>query len=151
MGKKSYKYLSATKQHEGKHLAPHVADTDIAGEGGNDKCVLVCIKNLQSNYECFSDWSKADMGKFWDFNDQLHQKTWQQVYESASTGANKRGLAYTVISRDNYERVSAFVRSLSPEIHLFELRVDERMRVHGYRQKSVFYLCLLDKDHRITG
>jgi hypothetical protein len=144
------KHINLPQQSAGKHIISHVTDSDVAEETGNDKRVLMCIKNLQPNYECFSDWSKTEMGKFWDFNEQIHQKTWQQVYESASIGAGKRGLALTRISRSRYEHIE-FINSLSPEINMFELRIDDKIRVHGYRQKSVFYLCLLDKNHRITG
>jgi hypothetical protein len=33
--------------------------------------------------------------------------------------------------------------------HIFELRINGKIRVHGFREKSVFYLCMLDREHRI--
>ena len=118
-------------------------------ETGNDKLVFMSIKNIQSSCECFSKWTKDEMKKFWTFNESLHRKTWKDVYASASQGADKRGLAYTIIPRNKYEHIS-FMNNLSKDITLFELRVDNEMRVHGFRDKSIFYLCLLDREHKIT-
>lgn len=51
-------------------------------------CFIV-YKNIQSNYQCFSDWSKTEMSKFWAFNDKLHKMTWNELYKSASKGKDK--------------------------------------------------------------
>ncbi|WP_288531766.1 MAG6450 family protein [uncultured Bacteroides sp.] len=116
---------------------------------GNDKKVFVSIKNLQNNFECFSDWSKAEMNKFWSFNQQIHNMTWKDIYATASKGKGKRGLAYTVIEHSKYENIS-FMKRLSKDITFFELRVDDEIRVHGFRDCSIFHLCVLDKNHKIT-
>jgi len=42
-----------------------------------------------------------------------------------------------------------FKKSLDDQIELFELRVDNEKRVHGFRMKSIFYLCWLDRGHKI--
>lgn len=127
--------------------------TDVPDEKleqtGNDKKVFISIKNLQNNFECFSDWTKVEMNKFWKFNQQIHQKTWTDVYATANKGEDKRGLAYTVMPHKLYEHIS-FMKALSPDITLFELRVDDEIRVHGFRDKTVFYLCLLDREHKIS-
>ena len=87
------------------------------------------------------------MSKFWNFNQRLHKMTWQQVYATASKD-DKRGLAYTVIPREKYG-TNEFISNLDKEITLFELRVDGEMRVHGYRMNATFYLCFLDREHKI--
>lgn len=115
---------------------------------GNDKKVFISIKHLQDSFECFCDWSKSDMGKFWNFNESIHNMTWGQVY-STSRKTQKSGVGYTVISRNKYRSIP-FITQLSDGITIFELRVSDRIRVHGFRDKSIFYLCVLDKDHRIT-
>lgn len=116
---------------------------------GDDKLVFVSIKNLQNKFQCFSEWSKIEMNKFWNFNDSIHKMTWRQVLQTASKGKNKRGLAYTVIPREKYKGIN-FLKDLDKNISIFELRIDDKIRVHGFRECSIFHLCVLDKNHKIT-
>jgi hypothetical protein len=51
---------------------------------------------------------------------------------------------------DNYPNIK-FKKQLSPDITIFELRVNKRIRVHGFRDESVFYICWLDKEHEISN
>lgn len=116
---------------------------------GNQAHILVSIRFLQHDYECFSDWGKTEMKVFWYFQSKLHKFTWQQVYDT-SRKSDKNGFGYTRISRSIYPE-SEFKKSLDDEIELFELRVDQAKRVHGFRIRSVFYLCWLDKGHKICA
>lgn len=131
---------------------PKVSLSTIADKSSepdwNKEAVVLSLKYFQNEKQCFSDWNKKELSKFWDFNRRLHQMTWIQVYETAGKGANKRGMAYTVIPRRNYGGV-AFIQSLSDDIKMFELRIDGEMRVHGFREKQLFHLCLLDWEHAI--
>ena len=120
----------------------------LTNKSSNNEFVFISIKNLQDHFECFSKWSSSDMSKFWKFNKKLHNSTWKQVYETASTGANKRGFALTYIPKERYSSIS-FIKELSEDIKMFELRVDNTIRVHGFRIDNVFYLCVLDREHRI--
>lgn len=118
---------------------------------GDEAIVLVSIKLLQSSYQCFSDWDKAEMRAFWAFNDKIHQYTWRQVFSTASkTPQNKTGIAYTIIEASQYPD-SAFKESLDPQTTFFELRVTDKARVHGFRSFSIFYLCWLDRNHEICS
>lgn len=117
-------------------------------KSSNNDLVFVSIKNVQNKFECFSDWTATEMAKFWKFNQKLHESTWQQVYETASKGADKRGFALTYINRENYSSIP-FIQELSEDIKMFELRIDNTIRVHGFRVDSIFYLCVLDRVHRI--
>lgn len=110
----------------------------------NKENVILTLKYIQHKRECFSDWDRNEMSKFWNFNRRLHQMTWQMVYETASKGKDKRGMAYTVIPRSNYSGIN-FFEELSEDIKIFELRVDDSIRVHGFREKGFFHLCLLDR------
>lgn len=122
-------------------------NVDAFDKNGNNSFVFISIKNIQPNYQCFSEWTKSELSKFWNFNKKLHSMTWQQVYASASK-EDKRGLAYTVIPREKYG-ANEFMTILDKEIKMFELRVDGEMRVHGYRVNATFYLCFLDREHKI--
>ncbi len=115
---------------------------------GNDSKVFLSIRHLQVNYQCFSDWSKAEMKDFWSFNSLIHDYTWQDVYATARK-KKKNGIAYTIIPIKKYPN-SAFKKQLSPDVTLFELRISQVARAHGFRDKSIFYLCWLDRNHEIT-
>ena len=137
----------ANNKQKSKYIKPNVADYSY--ESGNDNSVLLSIKNIQSNYQCFSDWSKTEMSKFWAFNDKLHKMTWNELYKSASKGKDKRGMAYTIMDRNLYKNMP-FIKEISKDVTMFELRVDGEIRVHGFRSNSIFYLCLLDREHKIS-
>lgn len=116
---------------------------------GDEASVLVSIRFCQYAYQCFSEWSKGEMKIFWDFIDKVHKYTWAQLYKTASKGEGKTGFAYTAIPLGTYPECE-FKELIDPNITMFELRVDDGKRVHGFRDKSVFYICWLDKDHSIT-
>lgn len=111
--------------------------------------VILSIRFLQHDFECFSDWGKEAMHSFWNFSKRLHETTWQQVLHSGGGGKTyKTGLGSTIIPISDYPK-SHFKDELDPELKIIELRVDQRRRVHGYRDKFIFYLFWLDKDHKI--
>lgn len=116
---------------------------------GNNAFVMASIRFLQHEYECFSDWGKQEMKVFWNFIEKLHNYTWQNLLDGArKTG--KSGFAPTKIKKSQYPGGN-FKNSLGDDIELFELRVDQGKRVHGFRVDAVFYICWLDKNHRICA
>ena len=142
------KRINNQEKNNRKYISKNTdVNVDAFDRNGNNTFVFISIKNIQPNYECFSDWSKSELSKFWKFNKRLHNMTWQQVYATASK-EDKRGLAYTVIPRDKYGD-NDFMATLDKEIKMFELRVDDEMRVHGYRMNATFFLCFLDREHKI--
>lgn len=144
------KHIKKSTQQNRKYITNNTdVNIDAFDKNGNNALVFISIKNIQHNYQCFSHWSKVEMSKFWNFNKRLHNMTWQQVYATASKN-DKRGLAYTEIPREKYG-ANEFISNLDKEITLFELRVDGDMRVHGYRMNATFYLCFLDREHKICS
>ena len=142
---------SATSlKKEPTYLNKDVTNLHSFEQENDDAKVIVNIRHLQYEYQCLSSWSKTEEKELWEFTRRLHRTTWRQVYESASKGKKKRGLAYTIIPRNQYPQTE-FIRSLSPDVTLFELRVSKKMRVHGFRYKSVFYLCYLDREHKLVS
>lgn len=111
----------------------------------DDANVLMSIKYLQHDFQCFSEWESAEMKSFWAFNKKLHEHTWKKVYQTAGP---KNGLAYDKIDYKKYPD-SDFKKELSKDHTLFELRVTDKARVHGFRLKGIFYLCWLDRNHII--
>jgi hypothetical protein len=149
-GKKNKKFISLTAldEKESKFIdkkALYLIDVDLEG---NTSHVFVSLLHLQFDFQCFSSWSKPEMSLFWHFNKEIHSKSWQDVYSTARK-KNKTGLAYTIIPKGKYPN-SVFTKNLSSDITTFELRVNQKIRVHGFRNKNVFYICWLDKNHDIT-
>lgn len=142
------KRINHQPKKERKYIANNTdVNVDAFDKNGNNTYVFISIKNIQHHYQCFSEWTKGELSKFWKFNKRLHGMTWQQVYATASS-EDKRGMAYTVIPREKYG-ANEFVSNLDKEIKMFELRVDGEMRVHGYRLNATFFLCFLDREHKI--
>ena len=138
---------AASVGQEFKYITKNPAIMNGWALDGNSANVFVSIRFLQYDHECFSDWAKNEMKMFWAFLTKLHDYTWQQIYDT-SRKTDKTGFAYTKIPRDKYPD-SNFKKSLDDQIELFELRVDNEKRVHGFRMKSIFYLCWLDRGHKI--
>lgn len=115
-------------------------------QDGNTASVLVSFRFIQHDYECFSDWTKEQMNIFWGFLRNIHQVSWQTLFNQGGRGQNKAGFALTYLPRDKYP--NGFMQQVDPLIEFFEVRVNQKMRVHGFRDDSIYYLCYLDKDHQ---
>lgn len=139
---------SVSEDKQTKFINKDAAFQEILENEGNTSKVFLSLKYTQNGFQCFSDWTKQEMNEFWNFNSLLHGYTWQDVY-STSRKKNKTGLAYTEIPIKKYPN-SEFKNKLSPDITLFELRVNQKIRVHGFRVNSIFFLCWLDRNHDIT-
>lgn len=138
---------SNTAKNERKYINNDPTRLHDWSQEGNNAMVFVSLRHLQHDHECFSDWSKVEMKTFWNFMDKVHQYTWQDLLSSGGK-SQKTGLGYTVIPLENYPD-SIFRKDLDPLINIFELRVDQKSRVHCFRHKSVCYICWLDKNHAI--
>lgn len=153
MGKKDRKALInknvASLKSEAVYINKNVATLIGNNENGDDFNVIISFIHLQNSHQCFSDWSKQEMNDFWNFYKKMHQYTWQQVYLTSGE-TQKNGIAYTVIPTSKYPNKD-FKENLSEDITIFELRVTQKGRVHGFRNKAVFYICWLDRNHEITS
>lgn len=148
MSKKYLKKSVSSQDKETKYINKDAARLLQNIENGDDSKVIISFLHLQNSYQCFSEWSKQEMNDFWNFYTKVHEYTWTQIYASARK-SNKNGLAYTVIDKKMYPSPE-FKTTLSEDITIFELRVNQKARVHGFRNKSVFYICWLDRNHQIT-
>ncbi|WP_017732542.1 MAG6450 family protein [Nafulsella turpanensis] len=140
---------SATLKQETTFLNKNFAEMDGWKDDGDKANVFLSTRYIQHKYECFSDWSKSEMKLFWEFQELVSSMTWEQVYQTGRK-KQKNGVAYTPIPKKTYPK-SKFLNVLSPDITLFELRVSQKSRVHGFRNGPVFYVCWLDKGHKICG
>lgn len=116
---------------------------------GDKANLFISLRFVQHEYQCFFEWSKAEMRAFWDFLEKAHSYTWQNLFAQSRKEA-KAGLAYTVIPLGNYP-AGDFKDTIDPNSTFFELRVNDKARVHCFRDKSICYICWLDKNHVICN
>ncbi|WP_343671531.1 hypothetical protein [Chitinophaga sp.] len=116
---------------------------------GNEAHVMASFRFVQNDFQCFSDWSKQDMKIFWNFIKKLHNNSWRTVLAAGGKVA-KTGLAPTIIPINKYPD-GALRRAIENEYVMFEFRVDHVKRIHGFRRGPVFYICWLDKNHKICA
>lgn len=113
----------------------------------------VALKYFNSECQCFSEWQSEELKAFSSFLDKLSERTWEQIYATASTKGGKNGLGYTKynVSEVRGSKIKAALQAvsekISADINFFELRVDQEMRVHGFQSQSVFFLVALDRSH----
>ncbi len=114
----------------------------------------IALKYFRSGFECFSQWEKDELKVFSSFLSDMHARTWQQVLATSGKGANKTGLAYTPYEEFHVrggaaEHLSKVRTQIGEDITFFELRLNSKIRVHGFRAKAIFFLVLLDREHRV--
>lgn len=132
-----------------------LVSSDVKMSDVHKKNPYIVLKYYQNDWQCFSDWEKAELKQWTAFLSYLAQHTWQDVYETAS-GKPKHGLAYTKYDVEDVKSTKAkgilqkLTRHLSEDIDFFELRVDQKkLRVHGFQTQAAFFLVLLDREHEI--
>lgn len=130
-----------------------LANTFSGGSSDNDN-PFVTLKYFKDSFECFSAWDKDDLKSFSGFVSDLRNRTWRQVLETSGKGENKTGLGYTPyqISQTKNgaeDHLKGVQKSIGEDITFFELRVTQKLRVHGFRAKAAFFLVLLDRGHKV--
>lgn len=118
------------------------------GVDGNDDKAFITLKYFDSSYQCFSEWTTSELRDFTNFIDTINKMTWNEIYKSGGK-TNKTGLGYTVHTNKKVLPNPRLLEAISEDITFFELRVNEKARVHGFRVKSAFYLVWLDRGHKI--
>lgn len=114
---------------------------------------FVTLKYYQNTFECFSKWEKHELKSFSEFILRLRKLTWRQVLETSGK-SSKTGFGYTpydISTTKNAakEHLDSVRMAVGDDITFFELRVTQKMRVHGFRMRAAFFLVLLDRDHRV--
>ena len=141
----------ATTKSESKIFDLPVFKKDGKRDSAADKHPYVVLKYFQKDWQCFSEWGKEELKKFSNFLSTLAGHTWTSVYKSG--GKNKTGLGYTQYHVDEMKAGGSHIKKvlehISDDINLFELRISEKMRVHGFQCGAAFFLILLDREHAV--
>ena len=113
----------------------------------------VVLKYFQESWECFSEWEREDLKLFSNFLRTFSSHTWDSVYKSGGKGENKGSLGYTQYNVKDMKKGSSHLKKvsqlISEDLNFFELRVSDKIRLHGFQSQSAFFLVLLDKSHRV--
>lgn len=119
------------------------------GDKDNQKA-YIALKYYDKNYECFSRWTKNELKAFSRFAEKIAKHSWNQIEGQGGKKGSKTGFGCTK-HKDNsvINSHTNMLENISEDITAIELRVNEKARVHGFRLKSVFFLVLLDRKHRI--
>ena len=110
----------------------------------------VNLKYYTSSVDCFSSWTPANLKAFSRFINKIRAMTWDDIRNSGGGIGSKAGLGYTVVPRRHYP-ANAALDAVSEDITFFELRIDEKVRVHGFRCMDGFYLVYLDRSHQLLS
>lgn len=152
------KIQSEKKSELGSDLEKKIFDfpsykKDGTRESITGKNPYVVLKYFQNEWECFSAWSADELKLFSKFLATFSGHTWDSVYKSGGKGENKGSLGYTPYDtatmkagKDVLDKVK---KSISPDISFFELRVSDKIRLHGFQSQSAFFLVMLDREHRV--
>lgn len=112
------------------------------GDSSDDKNAYIALKYYDKNFECFSEWTADDLSCFSNFVDKINRLKWKEI-------KRHNGLALKDIDDANGIPNNDIKEKLSKDITFCELRVSQKARVVGFRENSVFFLCWLDRNHRI--
>lgn len=112
------------------------------GENSDEKQAYIALKYFDKNFECFSEWSKDELACFSNFIDKINNLTWNDIKRHT-------GLRYKMIDNAKGLPENSIKEKISKDISFYELRVSQKARVVGFRQNAVFFICWLDRNHRI--
>ena len=115
-----------------------------AGSADNES-LFVMLKYLCNALRVLFCMEKDELKSSSDFISLLRNRNWCQVLEGSGKGANKACLGYTpyeiVTVKNGAEEDMKHVRKqIGDDITFVELRMNHRMRVHGFRVKAAFFL-----------
>jgi hypothetical protein len=130
----------AQKERKTIYLSPSEASY-LGLPESEDLPLHISLKYFDGSYECFSEWQRGELKAFTNFIDKLREHNWERVRRTP-------GFGYTEHNRQHLPR-KRILTLISPDTTLFELRVTQKARVHGFKVQSVFFLVWLDRNHEI--
>jgi hypothetical protein len=99
----------------------------------------VNLKYFQKSCECFSKWQSAELKAFSGWVEKVSMRTEAQIKSTTKNCHHHSGT--------NRKDRFALPDSISPEVSLYGLDVNDKARVHGFFASNNFYLLWLDRGH----
>jgi hypothetical protein len=112
------------------------------GENSDEKNAYIALKYYDKSYEDLSEWQREELKGLSNKIDLINKLTWSQVKRNSS-------LRYKDVSNANKLPVSKNL--LSEDITYCEMRITDKARIFGFRSNSIFFLCWLDRNHKICS
>ncbi len=114
----------------------------VMGLNEKEPGFFINLKYYHSGFECFSEWQRAELKQFSSLTATLQQLNLLQLrtHSGLRMKAPKGKLAAPVpISLQPHLKHIEFV----------ELRLSDKIRVHGFIEHPYFFLVWLDRNHRV--
>lgn len=136
------KIKAQTKLNDNENKDIKILGLANNGENSDEKQAYIALKYFDKNFECFSEWSKDELACLSNFIDKINNLTWNDIKRHT-------GLRYKMIDNAKGLPENSIKEKISKDISFYELRVSQKARVVGFRQNAVFFICWLDRNHRI--
>lgn len=150
------KAASISADRGGTHRALTRVEAEVLGlrketdpDKDRDCKAYVNLKYYRPDHQCFSDWKPKELEAFSQFCVKIARTDWTDIYRMGGKPGQKTGMGYTPHRNLSVLPTSPELDNLSKDLTWFELRIDRRVRVHGFRIINAFFLVFLDHDHEI--
>jgi hypothetical protein len=144
LAKKQNKIQKHSPQRKGKLISekaiaiPPQTSTDEDHPSFRFTCV-------DKNRWRLSDWTSSEINDLLAGLKKIEAYTWGQI---KSHGAKKSGgsvgTGYKLISNH-----PSLPESVTEDVKLSEMRIDDKKRIFGFRDGSVYYIIWFDRDHSV--
>lgn len=108
----------------------------------------ISLKYYDPNFECFSKWGKTELKGFTKLITTIAESNWDDI-------PKHKGLGHTILDVSTLKnstaksKINVLRKNLSADINFFELRVNQKARVHGFKINETFHLVFLDRGHKV--
>lgn len=127
---------------ENKFLKKDFLGLAQSGESSDEKNAYIALKYYDKDFECFSDWKKDELKLLSKHIELINKQTWNQLKRNP-------GIQYKDITNTN--KLPSMKNKLSDDITFCEMRISQKARIIGFRDNAIFFLCWLDRNHRICS
>ncbi len=144
MVKKQNKIQKPSPQRKGNRIPekaiaiPQQTSTDDEHPGFRFTCV-------DKNRWRLSEWTSSEIDDLLAGLKKIESYTWGQI---KSQGTKKRGASvgtgYKLVN--NHPKLP---ENVPEDVKLSEMRIDDKKRIFGFRDRSVYYIIWFDRDHSV--
>ena len=111
----------------------------------NDGYPVFSFKFSDKNKYTLFDWPKEDLYQFIRFLNKVESRTWNMIQSTAGK-SDKSGLAFTQLKKSQLPVLPA---NISEDVTIFELRINEKMRVFAFRTGDICNFVWFDRTHQV--
>ena len=94
------------------------------------------FSSADDNNRVLHEWQKKELKALISCFKKMEKLTWNKI---------RRDTGFKMTKLNNVSPPSY----LSKEIELYEIRVNQEQRIHGYKFQNIFYIVWFDRDHTV--